>query len=196
MVLHRRRARRSLAVRLGRKEGGTPGRNTSGQACGERSLRRAHGFIASLIAVLPAAVALGASGPAVITSQLQGQTVLQTFQITEFMAANDHSLHDEDGDSSDWLEIHNPGNAVEFLDGWYLTDDPSHLTKWRFPAGVEMSAKGYRVVFASGKDRTNAVRLLHTNFKLAAEGEYLALVDPMTNVVSAFAPAYPAQRAD
>src|SRR5687767_5034538 len=73
------------------------------------------------------------------------------FQITEFLAVNDRSLHDEDGDASDWIEIHNPGTTVEFLDGWYLTDDPSELTKWRFPEGVEMQPNAYRVVFASDK---------------------------------------------
>ncbi len=28
--------------------------------------------------------------------------------ITEFMASNDSTLADEDGDFSDWIEIHNP----------------------------------------------------------------------------------------
>ena len=37
--------------------------------------------------------------------------------ITEFMAVNDATFADEDGDFSDWIEIHNPtGQAIE-LDG-------------------------------------------------------------------------------
>src|SRR6185437_6626488 len=57
--------------------------------------------------------------------------------------------------------------------------------------------KGYLLVWASGKDRTDPARPLHTNFKLADEGEYLGLVDPdgMT-IASDFGSAFPAQTAD
>lgn len=118
------------------------------------------------------------------------------FQITEFLASNDRSIHDEDGEASDWIEIHNPGTTVEFLDRWFLTDDPNVLGKWRFPAGVEMQPGAFRVVFASGKNRTNVLGRLHTNFKLDADGEYLALVDPSGTVVSEFPPPYRRQFTD
>ena len=36
----------------------------------------------------------------------------------------------------------------------------------------------------------------HTNFKLNSDGEYLALVDPTTNLVVAFDPGYPEQATD
>src|SRR5262245_47837301 len=117
------------------------------------------------------------------------QTHAASFEITEFLAANSHSIHDEDGEASDWIEIHNPSTTVEFLDGWYLTDDPYDLTKWRFPGGVEMQPNGFLIVYASDKNRTNVLGKLHTNFRLSSGGEYLALVDPMMNVLSEFAPA-------
>jgi hypothetical protein len=119
-----------------------------------------------------------------------------SFHISEFMAVNDRSIHDEDGDASDWIEIHNSGTEVTFLDGWFLTDDAHDLTKWRFPAGVEVQPNSYRIIFASDKNRTNALRPLHTNFRLSSGGEYLALVDPATNIVSEFAPTYPEQFTD
>lgn len=74
------------------------------------------------------------------------------------------------------------------LEGWYLTDDPAMLMKWRFPA-VTIPAAGFLVVFASGKDRAVADTPLHANFSLDAEGEYLALVwqDGKT-VIQAFNP--------
>ena len=50
--------------------------------------------------------------------------------------------------------------------------------KWRFPAGVVVPAGGFKIVFASGKDRANATNELHTNFQLSKDGEYLALVAP------------------
>src|SRR5438093_1153227 len=54
----------------------------------------------------------------------------------------------------------------------------------------------YMVVFASGKNRTNDLTHLHTNFRLDKAGGYLALVGPGSNVVSEFAPAYPRQSTD
>src|SRR5439155_27165490 len=42
-------------------------------------------------------------------------------RISEFMAANDAPLTDEDGDFSDCIELHNAGTNVANPDGWYLT---------------------------------------------------------------------------
>ena len=40
--------------------------------------------------------------------------------ITEFMAANDSTLADEDGEFSDWIEIHNPDSTPISLAGYHL----------------------------------------------------------------------------
>ncbi|NQU23007.1 MAG: lamin tail domain-containing protein, partial [Candidatus Nealsonbacteria bacterium] len=114
--------------------------------------------------------------------------------ISEFMAINDHGLKDEDGDRRDWVEIHNPTSAPIDLEGWYLTDNADNLTKWTFPPR-SVAPGEYLVVFASNKDRTASE--LHTNFKLASDGEYLALVEPDgTTVAHAYTPRYPNQTAD
>jgi len=113
--------------------------------------------------------------------------------INEFLAANNSGLVDEDGAVSDWIEIHNPADAPVSLAGYYLTDDAAVLRKWTFPA-LTLEARAYLVVFASGKNRTDPAGRLHTNFRLAAEGEYLALVAPDgVTLVSAFTPAFPPQ---
>ncbi|HXI51462.1 MAG TPA: CotH kinase family protein, partial [Candidatus Saccharimonadales bacterium] len=114
--------------------------------------------------------------------------------ISEFMADNEHGLQDEDGARSDWIELANLGTLPSNLDGWFLTDDSTNLTKWRFPAAV-LDANKYMIVFASAKDRTSLNGPLHTNFRLSKSASYLALVDSRTNVVSEFNP-YPAQQAD
>src|SRR5438093_8822884 len=116
--------------------------------------------------------------------------------INEFLASNQKTLADENGDSSDWIEIYTPGPSDLPLNGWYLTDDPAALQKWRFPS-VTMAAGGYLVVFASGKNRIDPASELHTNFKLDASGEYLALIKPDgLTVAQEFAPHYPPQRED
>ncbi|MDO8629283.1 MAG: lamin tail domain-containing protein, partial [Phycisphaerales bacterium] len=113
--------------------------------------------------------------------------------ISEFMAENDKTLADGDGQYSDWIELHNPDPVEVNLAGWYLTDDSKNLTKWQFPA-VTIPAGGYFVVFASDKDRRDPAGELHTNFDLDADGEYLALVMPDgTTIVSQFAPKFPKQ---
>ena len=117
------------------------------------------------------------------------------FVISEFMAANSTTLQDEDGDSSDWIEIHNEGTTTNNLGGWYLANKASNLCKWQFPA-TNVPPNGYLVVFASNKNRRTPGAPLHTNFKLSSDGELLALVQPDgTNIASQFAP-FPPQVTD
>lgn len=116
--------------------------------------------------------------------------------ISEFAANNETGLQDEDGEPSDWIELCNATGDPAVLDGYYLTDTPGLLTKWRIP-NVTIAPGGYLVVFASGKDRAVAGSELHTNFSLNATGEYLALVKPDgSTIVSEFSPSYPGQPAD
>ncbi|HKQ37627.1 MAG TPA: lamin tail domain-containing protein [Verrucomicrobiae bacterium] len=117
--------------------------------------------------------------------------------LNEFMADNRNTLEDEDGDTEDWIEIYNPSGFEVDIGGWFLTDDASQLSKWRFPIGKTVPGNGYLVVFASNKDKTNLTGRLHTNFQIAREGtDYLALVDPTTNVVSEFLPQNQVHPAD
>ncbi len=127
---------------------------------------------------------------------------LATPIINEFLASNGSraplgagDILDADGDSSDWIELYNPTGRAFDLSGWYLTDDSAHLAKWPFPGGTKIGSDGFLLVFASGKNR--AAGQLHTNFKLAAEGGYLALVmsDGWT-VAHAYGPSYPPQWRD
>src|SRR5687767_4365529 len=67
--------------------------------------------------------------------------------ISEFLASNNTGFVDEDGDASDWVELVNIGPTNVNLNGWYLTDDPDNLTRWRFPA-TNLPPAGFLVVFA------------------------------------------------
>jgi len=115
--------------------------------------------------------------------------------ISEFMAVNTRTTNDLDGDSSDWIELFNLESYAVNLDGWFLTDSTNNLTRWRLPNYV-LPGRGLLLVWASEKNRTNVGAPLHTNFKLDKAGEYLALLDARTNVVSEFAPRFPAQSDD
>lgn len=116
--------------------------------------------------------------------------------ITEFMASNEETLVDDDGEPSDWIEIFNPTSQSLSLSGWFLTDSEDNKTRWQFPA-VNLGAGDYLIVFASGENRASPGSALHTDFKLSAGGEYLALVQPDgLTVESEFSPEYPAQSTD
>ncbi|MEM7388100.1 MAG: lamin tail domain-containing protein, partial [Verrucomicrobiota bacterium] len=115
-------------------------------------------------------------------------------RITEFSANNQNGLEDEDGETSDWIEILNPGPADLDLDGFSLTDDLDDLKKWTFPRHVLGSGQRF-LVFASGKDRRDGGERFHTNFRLGRNGGWLALVDGSGLVVSQFAD-YPMQPED
>ena len=122
---------------------------------------------------------------------------LYQVRINEFMADNQTGIRDQDGTFSDWIELYNGSSIAVELGGCYLTDRKDLLTQWRFPAFM-LPPNTYLIVWASNKNRTNVAQL-HTNFRLDpdAPGEYLALIDPTgTNILSAFDPAYPAQRPD
>ena len=116
--------------------------------------------------------------------------------ISEFLAVNTSGLADENGDDSDWIELSSVSGAAVDLTGWHLTDNALTLDKWAFPR-VTLNSGAKLVVFASGKDRAVAGEELHTNFKLARGGEYLALVRPDgVTIESEFAPSYPPQYPD
>jgi hypothetical protein len=116
--------------------------------------------------------------------------------LSELLASNRGGLLDEDGDPSDWIEIHNRGAVAVDLAGWSITNQPDE-PGWVFPPRT-IEPGGHLVVFASGKDRRPAAGNLHASFQLGAGGEYLALYSPETprRVVAEIAPGFPEQRTD
>jgi hypothetical protein len=131
----------------------------------------------SRLAALAAVVALWTASPT--SAQVR---------ISEFLASSASTT------TVDWIEIHNASNAPVNLDGWHLTDTPTNLARWTFPA-TNLPAGGFLLVYASGQDL--AAPDLHANFSLAADGEYLALVRPDgTTIEHEYAPAFPRQFPD
>ena len=119
-----------------------------------------------------------------------------TVYLNEFVAGTDnddpHPYYDSDGTVQDWVELHNPSGGAADVGGYFLTDTATNLVKWRFPTPTIIPANGFLVVFASNKNRAVSGQQLHTNFKLDAQGEFLALVQPDgSTVVKQFAPTFP-----
>lgn len=95
-------------------------------------------------------------------------------RLNEIASNNETSLADEDGDFSDWIELYNPHLESVSLAGWHLSDRADELDQWPFPP-LTLDAGAYLLVYASGKDRRSPDAPLHTNFRLAADGEPVLL---------------------
>ncbi|MBI3869625.1 MAG: CotH kinase family protein [Verrucomicrobia bacterium] len=116
--------------------------------------------------------------------------------ITEVMAANHRTVMDEDRQPSDWIELFNAGAESVSLLGWHLTDDSKDLRKWTFPE-TKLLPGEYLLVFASGKNRRQSGKELHTNFKLDTAGEYLGLIEADGRTIAfQFKPKLPPLRPD
>ncbi|MCP4849879.1 MAG: hypothetical protein GY899_18225, partial [Verrucomicrobiaceae bacterium] len=121
---------------------------------------------------------------------------LDDLLISEFMADNNSTLVDSDGDSPDWIELWNPTSSPINLDGHYLTDNRDTQTKWALPS-IVIQPRSHLIFFASGKDRIGPGNEWHTNFKLTSDGEYLGLTrddgEEGFTVLSEYAATYPQQ---
>jgi len=103
---------------------------------------------------------------------------MENLVINEFMASNQDTIDDEDGNASDWIELANFGEQYIDIGGFYLTDDLTDPNKWQIPLSTLIPAKGFILFWASGKNK-----LYHTNFKLKKEGEEIALFDPTSHKI-------------
>ncbi|MDA3837713.1 MAG: CotH kinase family protein [Candidatus Delongbacteria bacterium] len=100
-------------------------------------------------------------------------TISGDIVINEFMAKNDVTVTDQDGEYEDWIELYNNTGVDVSLLGYYLSDNSALPTKWAFP-DTTITANGYLIIWADEDELQNG---LHANFKLSASGESVLLVD-------------------
>ncbi len=104
--------------------------------------------------------------------------------INEYMASNDSSFADENGEYDDWIEIYNPGPDPVNIGGMYISDDLGDLTAWqipdRTPDSTTIAAGGFIVLWA---DKETDQGILHVNLKLSSGGEDIVLTAPNGTVI-------------
>lgn len=114
--------------------------------------------------------------------------------ITELMSGADKTQAISGLAACDWVEIHNPTDAVVDLSGWGLSDNVNWPRKWQFPQGTQIWPGEYKVVLLdkSASAGTDASQL-HASFALSrAGGEMMTLSDPQGNVLDRiYIPALP-----
>ena len=112
--------------------------------------------------------------------------------INEFMASNEITVADQDGEYEDWIELYNNGTQSVDLSGYYLTDDASDLMLWSFPEGTTLAPDSYLIIWADDDEDQEG---LHASFKLLGSGEQILLVDADgTSILDAV--SYPEQSDD
>ena len=112
--------------------------------------------------------------------------------INEILCSNVLNNADEYDEYDDWIELYNTGAQPVNLSGFYLTDNLSDLTKYRFPGGTNILPRGFLLIWADGQPSQG---VFHANFKLGKTGEVLALVAPDgTTIIDSI--RYPLQQPD
>ena len=71
--------------------------------------------------------------------------------INEIMSSNSTTFYDSYGDTPDWVELYNNGNADVNLSGYGLSDNMEEPFKWTFP-NVTIAPDSYLLILASGND--------------------------------------------
>lgn len=95
--------------------------------------------------------------------------------INEVTPSNVTGCADEQGEKDDWIELYNPGDADQDLEGYYVTDDPASPLKARLAKGLVVPAKGVLVLWVDKSPEQGAA---HLPFKLDAQGEAVQLRNP------------------
>lgn len=100
--------------------------------------------------------------------------------INEFMAINDFTASDQNGEYDDWIELFNLTSDEINLTGYYLTDSKNNLKKYKFPDGTSITGKGYLIIWADGDTLQDG---LHTPYKLSSDGERIILLSPQLEIL-------------
>ncbi len=103
--------------------------------------------------------------------------------INELMASNSTTAKDPKDQYDDWIELYNKSTAAVDLSGWYISDNPDNIDKWKFPQGTTIPANGYLIVWADEDSSQNTATSFHANFKLSAAGETVILSDKNKTIV-------------
>ena len=101
--------------------------------------------------------------------------------INEFLASNDFTNTDQNGEYEDWVELYNTTGSAVSLNGYYLSDDAASPTKWTFP-DTSIAPYGFLLIWADEDEEQEG---LHASFKLSASGEDIVLSQPDLTVVDA-----------
>lgn len=104
--------------------------------------------------------------------------------ISEVLPRNMTGITDAAGEREPWIELVNRGDAAVSLDGWFLSNEPSDLSRWAFPPGAVLPPRSYTVLFADGQAGQGSAGQWHTSFRLAPAAGLVLLSRPQPGGVA------------
>ena len=104
---------------------------------------------------------------------LQVQSSVNGLFINECMATNLVDKVDEFGEYDDWIELYNASLDTVCLKGLYLSDDYTDPFKYRISDSILIYPDSFVLFWADNQVQQGSQ---HLNFKLAASGEQISLV--------------------
>jgi hypothetical protein len=116
---------------------------------------------------------------------IQQNPVWSQVVINEYSVSNLDTYSDNYGEYPDWLELYNASTVAVDLKDYYLSDDTTKPTKWRFPSSSPIAAHGYKKIWISGRDEVSLTGI-HTNFKLTQTKEAresIVLANPLGEII-------------
>ncbi len=85
--------------------------------------------------------------------------------ISGVVDVDNNNVFDHQGETPEYIVIKNSGTTTVSLSGWTLSNDPQQPSLWAFPTNASIAGGDTKIIFASGKNRTNAEPYA-TNFRL------------------------------
>jgi hypothetical protein len=152
--------------------------NTKG---GTLTLRLSGSGIKSTINIAPAPGSLARSTPGAVNNVVETLSKYPSVWINELLPNNQSNIVDARGEHEPWIELINTDATTVDLTGWWLTDTYTSLNRWSFPAGANIPANGFLLVFADGQAIDSTGAELHTAFRLPVANGSLALVRPQSD---------------
>lgn len=99
--------------------------------------------------------------------------------INEIFASNVNAYFDRTkGNFAGYIEFYNKGSQNVKLGGYYLSNKADNPSLWKFPGNIDISAKGYYIVYCDELNEGN-----HANFKLDADGGKIILYNQSLQIV-------------
>jgi len=98
---------------------------------------------------------------------------------SEIVSNNGSIITDEFGDYDDYIEIYNPQDTAVNIGGFGLTDDIEEI-KYIFPAACIIQPDTVLLVWCDAEPEEGDY---HADFRINADGEWIALVDPDSSFV-------------
>lgn len=127
-----------------------------------------------------------AFSPGVTNSVAMTLPDLPPVWLNEVAPASTKGLTNELGEPTGWLELYNNGDSDIDLSGFYLANNYTNISQWKFPDGTLIGAKQFLIVYLDGRTELSSPGRLHANFTIPQGSGSVALSTIINGAVTVF----------